>query len=613
MSLLENIKSPEDLKQLNTKSLNCLASEIRDFLISKVALTGGHLASSLGTVELTIALHKVFDSPKDKIVWDVGHQAYTHKILTGRMDGFEHLRQYGGMSGFPRGAESEHDVFDAGHASNSISAALGYACARDVKGEDNSVIAVIGDGAISGGLAFEGINNASRIKSNFIVVLNDNEMSIAKNVGGLSHYLNKMRTSPTYFKTKSSVSRTLKKIPLLGKPLYAIISITKDAAKMMITKSTIFDELGFKCIGPVDGHNIADLIDVLERAKTVKGPVMIHTYTKKGKGYTFAESDPNKFHGIGKFDADTGECIKGIGNSVSPSKVFGNKLIKLAENNKNIVAITAAMPDGTGLSEFSKKFPDRFYDVGIAEGHAVTFAGGLAKGGAVPVASIYSTFLQRAYDNIFHDVILQKAHVVLTLDRAGLVGEDGETHHGIFDISYLASLPEISILAPSSASQLEEMLEYAVEKHDKAIAIRYPKIFFEDYKTDKPFVYGKAVIEKAGTDITVVAEGNMLNVALEAAEKSPYSVEVIDVRTIKPIDCETIKKSYTKTGKIITIEDNTTQGGLGSIVENATGIAVTKVGYDDKLISHGDLKTLYKENGVDSDALTAVIERMCNI
>lgn len=613
MSLLKNIKSPEDLKQLNTKSLNCLALEIRDFLISKVALTGGHLASSLGTVELTIALHKVFDSPKDKIVWDVGHQAYTHKILTGRTDGFEHLRQYGGMSGFPRGAESEHDVFDAGHASNSISAALGYACARDIKGENNSVIAVIGDGAMSGGLAFEGINNASRIKNNFIVVLNDNKMSIAKNVGGLSHYLNKMRTSPTYFKTKSSVSRTLKKTPIIGKPLYKVISLLKDLAKMMITKSTIFDELGFKCVGPVDGHNIPDLIDVLERAKTVKGPVMVHVYTKKGKGYTFAESDPNKFHGIGKFDADTGKCIKGNINSVSPSKVFGNKLTQLAENNKDVVAITAAMPDGTGLNEFAKKFPDRFYDVGIAEGHAVTFAGGLAKGGGVPVVAIYSTFLQRAYDNIFHDVILQKAHIVLAIDRAGLVGEDGETHHGIFDISYLATLPEISILAPASASQLEEMLEYAVEKHDKAIAVRYPKIFFEDYKTDHHFEFGKAVVEKTGSDITVVAEGNMLEVALEAAKKSSYSVEVIDVRTIKPIDSETIIQSYKKTGKIITIEDNTTIGGLGSIVENATGITVTKVGYNDKLISHGDLKTLYRENGVDADALIAVIERMCNI
>lgn len=613
MSLLENINSPKDLKQLNNKSLTRLAAEIRDFLINKVALTGGHLASNLGTVELTIALHKVFDSPKDKIVWDVGHQAYTHKILTSRIDGFESLRQFGGMSGFPRCAESEHDAFDAGHASNSISAALGYACARDLKDEDNSVIAVIGDGAISGGLAFEGINNASRMKKNFIVVLNDNEMSISKNVGGLSHYLNKMRTSPTYFKTKSSVSRTLKNTPLIGKPIYNAISLVKDFAKMLITKSTIFDELGFKCVGPVDGHNIADLIDVLERAKTVKGPVMVHVYTKKGKGYTFAESDPNKFHGIGKFDTETGESIKINKQVVSPSKVFGNKLTQLAADNKNIVAITAAMPDGTGLGSFSKKYPERFYDVGIAEGHAVTFAGGLAKGGATPVVAIYSTFLQRAYDNIFHDVILQKAHVVFAIDRAGLVGEDGETHHGIFDISYLASLPEISILAPSSASQLEEMLEYSVNKHKTAIAIRYPKAFFENYKTNNSFEFGKAVIEKSGNDITVVAEGNMLATALEAAEKSSYSVEVIDVRTIKPIDSETIINSYQKTGKIVSIEDNTTSGGLGSIIENATGITVTKIGYSDKLISHGDLKTLYKENGVDADALVTAIERMCNI
>lgn len=611
MSILEQIKGPSDLKKLNINKLNDLSSEIRSFLVKNVSKTGGHLASSLGTVELTIALHRVFNSPEDKIVWDVGHQAYTHKILTGRLDKFSTLRQFSGISGFPRAAESEHDAFDAGHASNSISAALGYACARDIKGENNSVIAVIGDGAMSGGLAFEGINNASRIKSNFIVILNNNEMSISKNVGGMSHYLNRLRTSPKYFKTKEDVSHTLKKIPVIGTPTFKAISAVKSSFRRMIINSPVFDELGFTCIGPVDGHNIEEIIEVLERAKTIAGPVMIHTYTKKGKGYTYAENNPNKFHGIGKFDVKTGEIIKSQSPCVSPSAVFGNKLTEMAKTNNKIVAITAAMPDGTGLNKFSKTFPDRFYDVGIAEGHAVVFAGGLAKGGIIPVVAIYSTFLQRAYDNIFHDVVLQKAHVVFAIDRAGLVGEDGETHHGIFDISYLSSIPGIAILAPSSSSQIEEMLEYAVNVHNGPIAIRYPKVFYTDTNTDNHFEFGKASVEKEGSDITLVAEGNMLAAALEAASLTQFSVEVIDVRTVKPIDSDTILKSVNKTGRIITLEDNTTVGGLGSLVESAIGRHVTKIGYNDKLITHGNLKTLYKENKVDAQSVAEAIEREC--
>lgn len=612
MSILQHIDNPSDIKKLNNEGLNILAQEIREFLIDNVSKTGGHLASSLGVVELTIALHKVFNSPDDKIIWDVGHQAYVHKILTGRKDKFETLRQYGGLSGFPRASESVHDAFDAGHASNSISAALGYACARDLSNKDNSVIAVIGDGAMGGGLAFEGINNASHLKTNFIVILNNNEMSISKNVGGMSRYLNKLRTNPGYVKTKEDVTTALNKIPVIGKPISSAISTTKSVFRGMLVKSPVFDELGFTCIGPVNGHNIEELTEVLERAKNIKGPVMIHTYTKKGKGYKPAEENPSKFHGIGKFDKDTGNCIKKTSDSVSPSKVFGNKLIEIAKENKNVVAITAAMPDGTGLTEFSKRFPDRFYDVGIAEGHAVTFAGGMAKGGTVPVVAIYSTFLQRAYDNIYHDLILQKAHAVLAIDRAGLVGEDGETHHGMFDISYLSLLPNISILAPSSSSQLEEMLDYAINKHNGPIAIRYPKIFYKDYKTDYKFEYGKAVIEKQGCDVTVVTEGSMLEHAIQAAKISKYSVEVIDIRTIKPIDAETIMTSYNKTGKVITVEDNTINGGLGSIVENAIGVPVTKIGYND-IITHGNLKTLYKENKVDAQSIADEIERACNI
>ena len=609
MKVLQKIKNTSDLKKLSIGSLNVLASEIRQFLIENVSKTGGHLASSLGTVDLTIALHTVFDCPKDKIIWDVGHQAYAHKILTGRMDRFSTLRQFGGISGFPRADESECDAFNAGHASNSISAALGYAYARDIKGENNSVVAVIGDGAMSGGLAFEAINNASRLKSNLIVILNNNEMSISKNVGGLSHYLNRLRTSQRYFKTKSDISNTLKKIPVVGTTAFSAISAVKSSFRKLVVKSPIFDELGFTCIGPVDGHDIGEMIDVLRRAKEINGPVMIHTYTKKGKGYKFAEDNPQKFHGIGKFDVDTG--MTQSSSSVSPSKIFGETLCRIAEKNEKVVAITAAMPDGTGLDEFSKRFPHRFFDVGIAEGHAVTFAGGLAKGGLVPVAAIYSTFLQRAYDNIFHDLILQRAHAVIAVDRAGLVGEDGETHHGIFDISYLSALPGIAILAPSSADQIRQMLEYAINVHNGPIAIRYPRTMPADSEHGGAFVFAKAEVIKSGDDITVVAEGNMLQTAIEASEFTDKSVEIIDVRTIKPLDSETIKKSAEKTGRVITIEDNTICGGLGSIVENAIKMPVRKIGYNDVLVPHGNVNTLYKEYGTDAKTLAETIERMC--
>lgn len=611
MGILDKINKPQDIKTFGIKKLNDLATEVRNFLIKNVSQTGGHLASSLGTVELTIALHYVLNTPDDKIVWDVGHQAYTHKLLTGRREDFSTLRQYGGISGFPRGSESEYDSFDAGHASNSISAALGYACARDINGEKNSVVAVIGDGAMGGGLAFEGINNAARLKTNFIVVLNNNEMSISKNVGGMSHYLNRLRTNPKYVQTKEGVSHTLRKIPVIGNPTFKAISAVKSSFRKMIINSPVFDELGFTCIGPVDGHNIEELIEVLQRAKKINGPVMLHIYTKKGKGYTFAENNPNKFHGIGKFDVKTGETLKKQDNSISPSAVFGKKLSEIARNNKKVVAITAAMPDGTGLKDFANEFPDRFFDVGIAEGHAVTFSGGLSKGGLVPVVAIYSTFLQRAYDHIFHDVVLQKAHVVFALDRAGLVGEDGETHHGIFDISYLSSIPGVAILAPSSASQLEEMLEYAVNSHNGPIAIRYPKVFYSDVESKNNFEFGKAAVLKEGTDITVVAEGSMVSTVLDAANMTNLSVEVIDVRTIKPVDKDTILKSVEKTGKIITVEDNTKSGGLGNIVESAIGRAVTKIAYNDCIVTHGDLKSLYKATGVDARSVADAIEREC--
>lgn len=611
MSILQNIKKPSDIKKLNSAELEILAGEIRTFLIENVSKTGGHLASSLGAVELAISLHRVFSSPTDKIIWDVGHQAYAHKIITGRADKFDTLRSLNGISGFIRCDESIHDHFDSGHASNSISAGLGYACARNILGENYSVVSVIGDGAISGGLAFEGINNASLIKTNFIVVLNNNKMSISKNVGGMSKHLNKLRTSSAYTKTKNRVSKTLGKIPYIGKYLVTVIKIFKSTFRKAIVKSPVFDELGFNCIGPVDGHNIEELTDVLMRAKEINGPVMIHIYTKKGKGYKFAENNPKKFHGISSFDIKTGETKKTGDNTSSPSAVFGKKIVEMAKENKKIVAVTAAMPGGTGLDEFAEKYPERFFDVGIAEGHAVTFAGGLAKGGIVPVVAVYSTFLQRGYDNIFHDVILQKAHVVFAVDRAGLVGKDGETHHGIFDISYLNSLPNISVLAPSSCKMLEQMLEYAVNEHKGPIAIRYPRSFYDDEDNEIQFSFKQSVIVKKGKDITVVCEGNMLKHALDSLKYTEFDAEIIDVRTIKPLDIDTIKKSYEKTGKIISVEDNTICGGLGTIIESKLMYPVVKIGYNDEIIPHGDLKSLYEKYGVDAKSIAKVIERMC--
>lgn len=611
MSVLQRIKNPSDIKKLNSGELEILAGEIRTFLIENVSKTGGHLASSLGAVELAISLHRVFSSPDDKIVWDVGHQAYAHKIITGRADKFDTLRKTDGLSGFIRHDESIHDHFDSGHASNSISAGLGFACARDILGKDYSVVSVIGDGAMSGGLAFEGINNASQLKSNFIVILNNNKMSISQNVGGMSKHLNKLRTSAIYMRTKDRVSKTLEKIPYAGKYMVSAIKILKSTFRKAIIKSPVFDELGFNCIGPVDGHNIEELTDVLMRAKKIKGPVMIHIYTKKGKGYKFAENNPKKFHGVSGFDIKTGETKKSGDNSSSPSAVFGEELTKMAGENKKIVAITAAMPGGTGLDGFAKAYPDRFFDVGIAEGHAVTFAGGLSKGGIVPVVAIYSTFLQRAYDNIFHDVILQKAHVVFAVDRAGLVGKDGETHHGIFDISYFNSLPGISVLAPSSCLMLRQMLEYAVNEHNGPIAIRYPRSFYNDEDNKIPFSFKKSVVVKTGKDITVVCEGNMLRHALDALKYTGFDAEIIDVRTIKPLDTETIENSFKKTGKIISVEDNTICGGLGSIIESKINAPVVKIGYNDEIIPHGDLKSLYEKYGVDAKSIADVIEREC--
>jgi len=611
MKILQTIKTPDDFKNFSASKLNLLASEIREFLINSVAETGGHLASNLGVVELTIALHKVFSVPKDTVIWDVGHQSYVHKILTGRRDEFKNLRTFGGISGFPQTNESEYDCFNTGHSSTSISAALGFAYARDFKNEKSSVVAVIGDGSISGGLAYEGINNAGRIKTNFIVVLNDNEMSISKNVGSMSKYLNKLRTDPLYGKAKKEFENILRKIPKIGSPMAGSIQAMKDSVRKLVLSSNIFEELGFTCIGPIDGHDITQMIEVFERAKKIQGPVLLHIYTKKGKGYYHAENSPIRFHGIGKFDVLTGEQ-RHKSNKVSMSKAFSNKLIEIARENKKVMAITAAMPDGTGLCEFSNTFKNRFFDVGIAEQHAVTFAAGLAKAGNVPVVAIYSTFLQRAYDQILHDVALQNLHVVFAIDRSGIVGEDGETHQGIYDLSYLFHIPNISILAPSSTACLSLMLDYAINKHNYPIAIRYPKEICE-IERNAEFEFGKANIVQQGADITLVSVGNMLSIAVEAAKASSKSVEIIDLLTVKPLDSETLIKSANKTKKVIVLEDNAEIGGVGSMIQNLLNISVIKLGYNDSPVPHGDLESLYKLKGIDADSVAKIINEECGI
>ncbi len=555
---------------------------------------------------MTIALHRVFDTKTDKIIWDVGHQSYTHKIITGRKDEFENLRCLGGISGFPRFDESVHDCFNTGHASTSISAALGLATARDLEGKKHSVIAVIGDGALTGGLAYEGMNNAGRIKSNFIVVLNDNEMSISKNVGALSKYLNRLRSDPNYFKAKKDIDAFLNKIPKYGGAIANKLQRAKDGVRYLLMQSSMFEVLGFAYYGPIDGHDIPQMVDFFNRAKKVEGPVLLHIYTKKGKGYSFAEDEPCAFHGIGSFDICTGRQ-NGEHAHISTAKVFGKKLVDIAKKNKKVVAITAAMPDGTGLSDFAEKYKNRFFDVGIAEQHSVTFAAGLAKEHFVPVVAVYSTFLQRSYDQILHDVALQKLHVVFAIDRSGIVGEDGETHHGIYDISYLSHIPNLSILAPSSPKQLEQMLDYAINEHTYPIAIRYNKAIKDVEHCIKPFEFAKAQVVKTGKDITVVAVGNMLSTAVEAVALSGVDAEVIDLGTIKPLDIKTIRRSANKTGKIIVIEDNVIIGGAGSQIEIALSKPVIKLGYDDNPLPHGQQHQLYKKYKLDAKSVARLI------
>lgn len=611
MEVLSKIDSPQDIKRLNYKELEQLSTEIREFIIDSVSKTGGHLASNLGVVEITLALHKVFDSPKDKIVWDVGHQAYVHKIITGRKNKFAKLRQHGGISGFPKTLESQHDIFNTGHSSTSISAALGMSKARDIKGENFKVIAVIGDGAMTGGMAFEALNDAGHSKNDLIVVLNDNEMSIAQNVGGLSRYLSKIRTQPFYYRVKGDVDSILNKIPAIGKSMAKTIEKAKGTIKYLIMPGAIFEDLGFTYLGPIDGHDIKELEDVLNKAKNMKGPVLIHVLTKKGKGYKFAEDNSDKFHGIGIFNKGTGETNKK--GKLDFAGAFGQFMIELAKKDKNLAAITAAMPAGTGLSKFAKEFPKRFFDVGIAEQHAVTLAAGLATQGIKPIVAIYSTFLQRAYDQLVHDVALQKLPVVFAIDRAGLVGEDGETHHGVFDLSYLNHIPNMVVMSPRNYFELSEMLKFSIKYTKGPIAIRYPRGVEEEINVeDIRLEFGKAEVLSEGEEFVIIGVGKMAKTAYDVSarlQEVGISAGAINARFIKPFDHEIIEKSIENGKNIVIIEDNARKGGFGSSVLdylNEKGIntqAVKIFAYPDEFITHGSVEKLYKQYKLDADSI----------
>lgn len=619
MKKLQEYNFPEDLKTMSSHDMDLLALSIREFLIDKVSETGGHVASNLGVVELSLALHKVFDSPKDKIIWDVGHQSYVHKILTGRAGQFDGLRQFGGMSGFPKAYESEHDVYDTGHSSVSISVAAGMAAARDLKGEDNEVIAVIGDGSLTGGLAYEGLNNIGASKSKVIVILNDNGMSISPNIGGISQHLGKLRTSKGYLNTKRFIKEHISAIPNIGHGLADSLANLKNDLKysMLGDGGVLFEELGFTYFGPVDGHNLDELTDTLRRAKGLNEPVLIHVITKKGKGYQNAEKDPGKFHGIAPFDKTTG-ALKKQASGPSWSKLMGQFACDLAERDSRIVAITAAMGDATGLGNFAKEYPKRFFDVGIAEEHAVTFAAGLAKCGMKPLVAIYSSFLQRAYDQLIEDICLQKLPVVFLIDRAGCVGADGETHHGMFDLSYLSHIPGMTVLTPKDGNQLQEMMEYAVEL-DGPCAIRYPR-GEAVYNNNITLTYmGCNLREHAAGKIDIWAVGPMFECGQKVCEilkEKGLESGLVDVTTVKPMDLSQVSP---ETGLLVTIEDNAVEGGYGqrmaavlaarsSQSDGTDGVQVMNFGWPDQFVEHGSVSELREKYGLMPEKIA---ERIC--
>ena len=613
-NLLDKINSPADVKKLSDEQLKQLAAEIRQLLIKVISHTGGHLAPNLGVVELTLALHKVFTTPQDKLVFDVGHQAYIHKIITGRREQFPTLRQYGGLSGFPKRSESEHDAFGTGHSSTSISAALGMAVARDLQGEDYNVVAIIGDGSMTGGMAFEALNNAGTLHKKMVVVLNDNEMSISKNVGAMSDYLYHLRTGETYNKIKNDIEGWLKNMEF-GTDVLKAIRRLKGSVKYLMVPTSIFEELGFTYLGPVDGHDIHGLIEVLQAAKKIDGPVMVHVLTKKGKGYKPAEESPNKFHGTGPFEIATGKKITNPAAPISYTEVFGKTITELADSDKKIVGLTAAMPDGTGLNIFAQAHPDRFFDVGIAEQHAVTAAAGMAAAGMKPVTVIYSTFMQRAYDSILHDICMQKLHVTMCLDRAGLVGDDGYTHHGVFDYAYLRSIPNMTIMAPKDENELRHMLKTALS-FNGPISVRYPRGSGVGVDITEPMhelPIGKAEVLREGKELCFWAIGSMVQSAVQAADKlkeQGIDAGVVNMRFAKPLDKELLIEHAKRYGKIVTLEEGVLAGGVGSevleILDDAGLLqqcAVLRLGIPDEFVTHGDKKLLFRDLGLDTDAI----------
>ena len=606
-NFLDNMKFPEDLKSLNNKELLDLGDEIRKFLIESISKTGGHLASNLGVVELTLSIFKCFDIEKDKIVYDVGHQSYVHKILTGRKDQFKTLRQKDGLSGFPKTNESKYDAFNAGHSSTSISAVLGIARARDIKGENFNAIAFIGDGALTGGMVYEALNDVGYNKTKMIIILNDNQMSISKNVGGLSKYLNNLRTEPGYNKLKDNISTTLSNSGL-GKNLVTSLSKVKGSIKQLVVPSMIFEDMGIKYLGPIDGHNIDKMTEVFNIAKKAKGPVLIHTLTTKGKGYDFAEKSPQDYHGVSPFDTECGVLENCSSNCYSD--FFGETLCEIARKDKDVVAITAAMPDGTGLLGYAKEFPKRFFDVGIAEEHAVTLAAGMASQGIKPVFAVYSTFLQRAYDQVLHDVCIQNLPVVFGIDRAGIVGADGETHQGIMDISFLSMMPNMTIIAPKCIEELGVLLKYAINKNSP-VAIRYPRggDVIKGMKCITEVKDGKWEIINHGEKVAIIATGKMVQTAIQAKkilDDKGLNCTIINAIFIKPLDEELLQKLVRENYNILTIEDNMLNGGLGSMVLTSLNRYEFKgrmkiLAYDDKFIPHGNVELLYKENGLDPE------------
>lgn len=608
--LLDMIERENDIKKIAKKDYKALAEEIRQFLIETISETGGHLGSNLGAVELTMALHLSLDLPKDKIIWDVGHQSYTHKLLTGRREGFESLRKYGGMSGFPKRKESECDCFDTGHSSTSISAGLGMVKARDLSGDDYKVVAVIGDGSLTGGMAYEAMNNASKLETNYIIILNDNNMSISENVGGVSQYLNDIRTAEGYQDLKEGIVNTLMKTKT-GESIVATIRKTKSSVKHLIIPGMFFEDMGMTYLGPVDGHDINGLMKVIKEAKRVKGTVIVHVNTQKGKGYKPAENHPARFHGAEPFDIETG-LPKKVRNKPNYTDVFSTVMCKLGQKNEKLVAITAAMPDGTGLKRFHNRFPDRFFDVGIAEQHAVTFAAGMAAGGYIPVVAIYSSFLQRAYDQILHDVCIQNMHVIFAIDRAGLVGSDGETHQGIFDLSFLSSIPNMHIMAPKNKWELNDMLKFAI-KFEGPIALRYPRgEAYDGLEECRALVeYGKSEMIYDEGNLAIIAVGSMVKTGVQIHDElheKGKKCTLVNARFVKPIDEEMILNLAKHHKKIVTLEENVYSGGFGEKVREFIDKAGIKtelytVTLPDEYVEHGNVDILKKEVRIDAESI----------